>query len=78
MTPTEIKAIAKAHELIKMFSSTKTKKGAEGWGMPKEVAIAFALDACDQVLGVLNDMKGMAKIHKVKMWQLVRKNLENE
>lgn len=79
MTPTEIKAKIKAQELKDIFISTKLPNDSKrGWIMPKEVAVYFSTKCCEQVLETLNSMKGMAKIHKVKFWNLVNENIKNE
>ena len=66
MTPTQIKAKAKAQEL---WQETSDKFSF------KEDRMYCANLICDQVIEALNSVKGMGKISKVKMWKLVKQNL---
>lgn len=76
MTPTEIKAKEKADEIFKLFCTTNISDNPKrGLLMPKSAGVYFAIKNCDQVIGALNSVKGMSKIHKVKFWKLVKQNL---
>jgi uncharacterized protein YeeX (DUF496 family) len=68
-THTEIKAEEKAEELIENLSSQ--------YDLSVDDAKIRAGYLCDQLLDVLSSIKGMGKIHKVKLWKLIKENIEN-
>jgi len=75
LTPTEIKAKAKAKEIYESVLEIFLPIGYEA----KNVLV---LEICnyhlDESIKYLNEVKGMGKIHRVKFLKLVKKYLEDE
>jgi hypothetical protein len=74
MTPTEKQAQLLADELMNIF--ILTKHDSKGNIITFELAKTCALMTCIEILRALNSLKGMGKIQKVKLYKLVKKNLE--
>jgi hypothetical protein len=73
MTPTEIEAKAKAQSLLDEINLSIFH-----WGGINDIRYTsvIAIKICEETIGALNSVKGMGKIHKVKLWKLVKANLE--
>jgi len=83
MTPTEIKAEAKATELKDFF--VHIVYPYSGSGFMTDTAdnsvilmncVKCAVKIADEMIEELSVIKGMGKIHKLKFWKLVKKYLE--
>ncbi|QQV91424.1 hypothetical protein M1M25_gp116 [Tenacibaculum phage Gundel_1] len=83
-TPTEIKAQAKAKELVLKYnrlvypyfgSSMLTNETDEGVILHNSKECSLIL--CDQMIETLSSMKGMARISKNTFWKRVKEILED-
>lgn len=78
MTPTEEKSKEKAEELLNLFDNPTKQWDGTSFVSSLEYKTKCAIICCDQTIDALNSIKGMGKIHKVKFWKLVKKNLEDQ
>lgn len=85
-TPIEIKAEEKAKELIDstymdLYSPAICNRCFDCDNNPCNLKLKQSIKSntklCDQIIEILNTIKGMGKIHKVKFWKLVKENIEN-
>lgn len=86
-TLTEIKAEAKAKELIEFFINIE-KDTLFYWEAFYDRAYnedeilphakKCSIKVADENIETLSNMKGMARIHKLTFWKMVKKNLTNE
>ncbi len=83
LTPTEIEAKAKAKELLSYFEGSCLHDSfGRSQGVYcddfKPIAKVFANKLCDENIEALNSVRGMGKIHKVKLWKMIKNNIEDE
>lgn len=78
MTPTEIKAEKLAKELIDItigLIQANVISNTELFNV-EEAAKGICIRNCEFTIDALNSIKGMGKIHKVKLWKMVKAKIE--